>query len=76
MRADLTLCNGALAGNLDSNFLQALDISNAVEEWHQDLETGLECSMETTHALNDPGLLLRHKFDDLNAIGKGKMVPT
>lgn len=61
---DIVGGNGALAGDLDGDLLERLDVGNAVDKGHQDGKTRLEDAVELAHALDDPGSLLRDEADD------------
>lgn len=63
--AVITLGDGTLARDLDSDFLETLDILDLVNDGHQDLQTGFQSPMESTHSLDDPCFLLRNKLDHL-----------
>jgi hypothetical protein len=66
MTSAFTLRNSALAGDLDGNFLEALDISHTVQEGHEDLQSRLQSPVESSHAFNNPCFLLWHKLDNLS----------
>ena len=69
-----TLCNGTLAGNLNGNFFQALDVSHTVQEGHEDLKSWLKSPVESSHALDNPSLLLWHKLDYLLSLEEQQML--
>ena len=64
LESDVIGGDGALAGDLNGDLLQALDVSDAVDEWDEDGETGLENATELSHAFDDPSGLLGHEADD------------
>jgi hypothetical protein len=63
--AVITLGDGTLTRDLDGDFLETLDVLDLINDGHQDLQTGFQSPMESTHPLNDPCFLLRNKLDNL-----------
>lgn len=56
--------DGALGGDFHGVFFERLDVGDAVDDGDEDGEAGLEHAAEASHALDDPGRLLRDELDD------------
>ena len=56
--------DGALARDLDGILLQAPDVSDAIDDGHQNGQPRLQYAVELSHALDDPCCLLRDEADD------------
>lgn len=52
-------CNSALLRHVYRNFFKALYVLNFVHNGQQNIQTGLQDSMESTHAFNDPCLKIQ-----------------
>ena len=64
LEGDVVGGDGALRGDFHGVFFQRLDVGDAVDDGHQDGETGLEDAAEASHALDDPCCLLGNELDD------------
>ena len=53
-----------LLGNVNCGFFETLDVFNSIENWDENGDPGFENSVELSHPLNHPRLLLRHEHDD------------
>lgn len=56
--------DSTLARYFDGHLLQALDVGDSVEKRNEDGKTGLENTVELSHALNNPCCLLGHEAYD------------
>ena len=53
-----------LLGNVNCGFFETLDVFDSIENWDENGDPGFENSVELSHPLNHPRLLLRHEHDD------------
>ena len=54
-----------LLGNVDGLFLENVPVRNSVDERKQNMEAGIELSIEFTEPLNNVCVLLRHNYSRL-----------
>ena len=69
-----TNSDGGLLRNIDGYFFETLNIFDPVKDGDEDVDSGLESSVELSHPFDDPGLLLRHKHDD--SVQRGIVAPS
>ena len=57
LQRDIVDCDGALLGNVDGYFFEALDVFDLIDDRDHDVQSRLEYRMEFTHSLDHPRFL-------------------